>query len=195
MKRQLQRLARAFGCDHNPLRRRVDRIESATMTLLAVAFLALAPFASLVAMGQVHANGLRELAAEQGWRPATATLAENARDGVIQSSGGTSVALVAARWRAPDGALRTGEVTTSLNAKAGQHVRIWLTSAGALTHPPLTKAELGQRATITALLTTSGVAVLVVITAGFVRLAANRRRMAGWDSAWAAAGPRWSKRP
>lgn len=195
MKRQLQRLARAFGCDHNPLRRRVDRIESATMTLLAVAFLALAPFASLVAMGQVHANGLRELAAEQGWRPATATLAENARDGVIQSSGGTSVALVAARWRAPDGALRTGEVTTSLNAKSGQHVRIWLTSAGALTHPPLTKAELGQRATITALLTTSGVAVLVVITAGLVRLAANRRRMAGWDSAWAAAGPRWSKRP
>ena len=71
-------------------------------------------------------------------------------------------------------------------------MQVWVTAAGQLTHPPLIPAEVGQRTLVTAMAVPAGLAVVLLLAAGAVRVLANRRRMAGWGRAWEATGPRWS---
>ena len=80
----------------------------------------------------------------------------------------------------------------SLDARAGQHVSVWVTRTGELTHPKLTSADVTNRVGMGVLLAVASVATLLAVAAWAVRVAANRRRIASWTRAWAATGPRWS---
>ena len=51
--------------------------------------------------------------------------------------GGVSTTEVKARWTAPDGQVRTGEVPAAPGARVGSTVRIWVDSTGEQTGPPL----------------------------------------------------------
>src|SRR5579859_7416602 len=61
-------IARRLRLDRNPLRRPVDRLQTAIMAGLLAAFLAGAPLAAAAASGWVHAAGLREQHAQRSWR-------------------------------------------------------------------------------------------------------------------------------
>jgi hypothetical protein len=69
---------------------------------------------------------------------------------------------------------------------------VWVTSAGQLTHAQLTATAVVERQVSAAIAVPVALAVLLSVTAGAVRVLANRRRMAGWTKAWEAIGPRWS---
>jgi len=190
MLRQLwQRLTRSP--DDDPLQRRVDRIESAIVTCLVVAFVIAAPLLSVVAVRVAGASAVREQQAESGWRPVPAVLQQSGAGGQI-AGGNLDASWVSARWRAPDGTWRQGLVAVALNAKAGQRMTVWVTPAGQLMHPPLTTAEVLEWEATGALLAPIALAALLAVAGGIVRVLANRRRVAGWTRAWAATGPRWS---
>ncbi|HUC27012.1 MAG TPA: hypothetical protein VMA73_30320 [Streptosporangiaceae bacterium] len=174
----------------NPLQRHVDRIESAIVACLVVGFLVAAPLLCLVAVRMAGAAAVREGQAESGWRPVTAVLQQSAAAGQI--GGDVDASWVSARWRAPDGAWRHGLVAVELNAKAGQRMTVWVTPAGQLMHPPLTRADVLEWEVAGAMLALIGLAAVLVVAGGVVRVLANRRRMAGWARAWSATGPRWS---
>jgi hypothetical protein len=176
----------------NPLQRHVDRIESAVVAGLVVAFLVAAPLLCVVAVRVAGAAAVREGQAESGWRPETAVLRQSAAAGQVGVDGDFGTSWVSARWVAPDGARRYGLVAVGLNAKAGQRMTVWVTPAGQLAHPPLGRAEVLAWETTGAVLAPIGLAALLVVAGGVVRVVANRRRMAGWTRAWAATGPRWS---
>jgi hypothetical protein len=111
----------------------------------------------------------------------------------MQSSADWDVAWVRARWQAPDRTPRTGLIATALNARAGQHVRIWVTAAGKQTKPPITEADIRDQVMFAILLTVTGWAVALTIGVAAVRMLANRRRMACWQREWDVSGPLWSR--
>ena len=186
-----QRLVRIAGGTDNPLRRRVDRIQSAVVAGLVVAFVVAAPLLSTVAVHVTGAAAAREQQAEAKWLSRTAVLQESAAAGLVADDGAFD-SWVTASWTMPGGAKRSGLVAVDLNARKGQRITVWVTPAGQLTHPKLTRVQVLEWETTAAMVTPIGLAVLLVVTGAVVRIAANRRRMAGWTRAWAATGPRWS---
>jgi hypothetical protein len=186
-----QRLVRIATGNGNPLRRRVDRIQSTVVASLVVAFVVAAPLLSIVAVLVTGAAVVREQQAESGWRPVTAVLQESAGAGLVANDGSFD-SWVTASWETRGGAKRSGLVAVDLNARKGQRMTVWVTPAGQLTHPKLTRAEVLEWEAAAAMVTPIGLAVLLVVAGAVVRMVANRRRMAAWTRAWAAAGPRWS---
>ncbi|MGO8960479.1 MAG: hypothetical protein ACLQFR_24360 [Streptosporangiaceae bacterium] len=193
MKERLRLVARmVLDREHNPLLRQVDRIETAIMASLVVAFFAAAPLASIYAGRLADTQGLREQRAEQAWKPESARLLQSASAGVIGADGAWDTAWVKARWPVPAGGYRTGRLAAPLNARMGEVVHVWVTPEGDATHPPLTGADLRDRITLAVLIAIVGVAALELLIAVAVRVVLSRRRMAGWESAWRAVGPKWS---
>ena len=183
-----------LGREHNPLLRHVDRIETAVMAALVVAFLAAAPLASIYAGRLADTQGLREQRAEQHmWKQEPATLRQSASAGLIGVDGEWDTAWVNATWPSPSGGHRTGQLAMPLNARKGEIVSVWVTPTGGLTHPPLTAADVRDRISFAVLMAIPGVLALELLIAVTVRVVVGRRRMAGWESAWRAVGPKWSQ--
>jgi hypothetical protein len=189
---RLQRLHRIVIGDDNPLRRYVDKLESAIAVSLVIAFLVAAPLLAIVSVRAVGAAGVREQGAESKWRPVGAVLTQSAGAGLVGLDGEWDTSWVTAKWTAPDGARRSGIIPVQLNAKAGQRMTVWVTSAGELTPPKLTNAALVDREITVAIAVLAGLALLLSMTAWAIRILANRRRIADWTKAWEAIGPRWS---
>jgi hypothetical protein len=186
-----QRLVRIVVGNDSPLRRPVDRIQSAVVAGLVVAFAVAAPLVSIVAVQITGAAAVREQRTEAKWRPVTAVLQESAAAGLVADDGAFD-SWVPASWRMPGGVKRSGLVAVDLNAREGQRMTVWVTPAGQLTRPKLIRAQVLEWEATAAIVAPIGLAVLLMVAGGVVRAAADRRRMAEWTRAWAAAGPRWS---
>jgi flagellar biosynthesis/type III secretory pathway M-ring protein FliF/YscJ len=191
---RMQRLRRIVAGDDNPLRRNIDKLESAVMAGLVIAFLVAAPLLAVAAVRIVSTAGAREVAAQSSWRPERAELTQNAAAGIIGLDGEWDTSWVTARWTAPDGATLHGLVAVGLNAKAGQTVEITVTETGQPTTERLSRAGLIEREALAAVGAPAALAALLAIVACAVRAAANRRRMGSWTKAWDVVGPRWSSR-
>jgi predicted PurR-regulated permease PerM len=194
MNKVVRRLASQLGWDRNPLRRRVDRAEAAVMTALLAVFLIGAPVLMIVAARVTDSAGTRQQHAERAWREVPATLLQTAANQADPSYGWGGV-WVSARWRAPDGQRRTGLVAVGPAAVAGQHVPVWVDAAGRLTSSPLSSYDVWGNVVLAAVTVPIVLAVALSVVVGCVRIVLNRRRLAGWDRAWCAVGPRWTRLP
>ena len=187
-RRRLLRLGRLF-LGRNKLRRPCDRIEGAIIAVSLAAFLTASVGAACIA-GHLCRS---ERAAAVRLRPATAVLSQ---PGPV--AGGQATA-AAATWRLPDGAERSGTLTTATvpaiyDAPAGTSVQVWLDHAG----PAERRSQWVSGVIVTASLESFAViaaAAAVLFLCYFLcRVVLDRHRAAGWDSAWAAVGPRWTRR-
>jgi hypothetical protein len=190
--RLMRRLGRMLAGDDSPLRRGVDKLQSAVITSLIVAFLIAAPLLAIFAADAAGAAGTRERNAERQWQQVTATLEQNAAQGTVGADGDWETAWVKAQWTMRGGARKTGLVAVALNARAGQNMTFYVTPAGQLTREPLTRAEVAERMAVAAIACPVALAVVLTIAIGVTRVLANRRRMACWAREWEATGPRWS---
>ena len=68
------RLTRRLRDDHNPLRRRSDRVEAWLLPAVLAAFLVLAPLVAAATIWQVHAANAADTTAQQSLHPAPAVL-------------------------------------------------------------------------------------------------------------------------
>jgi hypothetical protein len=189
----LARLLRGRRLDRNPLRRGSDRAETVVLGALLAAFLAAAPFAAHAAGSWAHTSVVRDAQAQRASLvQVTATLLRASP--VLTGYGSASGFPVEARWRAPDGQVRTGELFVTADKAAGHSTRIWVDRTGRLTGPPLSRDQVTGRAQLAVGVAVGGLAVLLIIAAWLVRRGIDRRRMAAWDADWLANGPRWSPR-
>jgi len=102
---RLARLIRGRRLDRNPLRRGSDRAE----TVVLAAFLAIAPFAAHAAGSWAYATSAREAQAQRAeLRKVPATLLQAPSHVTSYPTAGVIPLAVDARWRAPDGQVRTG---------------------------------------------------------------------------------------
>jgi hypothetical protein len=189
----LGRVLRGRRLDRNPLRRRSDRVETAVLGVLLAVFLAGAPFAAHAAGSWAHALSAREAQAQRASLHRVPATLLTAAAGWTPNGGGASPD-VAARWRAPDGQVRTGEVYVSAAAAAGSTVLVWTDEAGQLAGPPLQPAQLATRTQMAAGAAAASLAIILIVAGWLARRFLDRRRLAAWDADWLANGPRWSPR-
>jgi len=155
------RLARRLGLDRNPLRRRTDKVEVCLAAVLIATFLASAPILSMTVVGWVGRNAAAEqLATHLQQVPAIVQKAAPAPP-AWELSGYSSVP---ARWTAPDGQARAGQILVSGRVPAGHIVRLWVNAAGTPAGPlPGGRAEIANE--VAAALATN-VAVGIVLLCG-----------------------------
>ena len=183
------RLARRLCLDGNPLRRRTDKIATCLGGLLVAVFLVGAPMVARAVIGWVSRVAAAEQQATRSWRQVPAVVQKAA-----PASAAGEISWVPARWTAPDGKARAGQIPVSANVTAGQTVRLWVDAEGTQTGPSPSRGmvvfdEVGATAVAMAAL---GLVLLCLVCGG--RLALDRRRLASWEAAWAEVGPRWTKR-
>ena len=183
------RLARTLGLDGNPLRRRTDKIAAFLGVLLVAAFLIGAPVVARAAIGWVSRVAAAEQQAMRSWHQVPAVVQKAA-----PAPAAWEVSWVPARWTAPGGRPRTGQIPVSDAVAAGQTIRLWVDAAGTPTGPPPGQApvELDDVATAAVAVVALGIVLLCLMGAG--RFLLDRRRLAGWEAAWADVGPQWTKR-
>jgi hypothetical protein len=187
----LGRLLRGRRFDRNPLRRGSDRAETAVVGVLLAAFLAGAPFAAHAAASWTSAASAREAQAQQAvTRQVPATLLQAATPWSATLGGSEAEA----RWRAPDGQVRTGQLIVPAGAAAGSTVPVWTNQAGQLANTPLQHSQVAGRADMSRALAVATLAVALILAGWLGRRVLDRRRLAAWDADWLATGPRWTSR-
>jgi hypothetical protein len=126
------------------------------------------------------------------WRQVPALLTATAPSPADTGYAGGDLSQVRAKWTAPDGAGRAGEILADPGSRAGSKVLLWVNSAGTPTGPPLLGHQVGEQAALAAVVAAAMLG-LVLVGAGWVaRRALDARRMAAWDAEWRVTGPRWS---
>ena len=185
--RPLRRLGRLlFG--RNELRRPADRAEGAVVVALAAAFLA-AAVASVCFAWHLYQS---ERTAAARMRPVVAILSQPGPVSAVSIS-------AVARWRLADGTERSGVLTTVTapainNALPGASVPVWLDRSGEPEAPPPSLGVVILTALFAGFGATTGAAVVLGLCYHLCLTALDRHRFAGWESAWAAVGPRWTSR-
>jgi len=185
--RPLRRLGRLL-LGRNELRRPADRVEGAVVVALAAAFLA-AIVAAVCFAGHLYQS---DRAAAARMRPTVAILSQ---PGPVEAVSTSAVA----RWRLPNGTERSGILTAVTapainNAPIGASVQVWLSRSGEPEAPPPSSSVMILTALFAGFSATAGAAVALGVCYRLCRMALDRHRLAGWESAWAAIGPRWTSR-
>jgi hypothetical protein len=195
----MERIARrrrrvgALNLGRNPLRRQLDRIEAAIFAALLAAFLIGAPLLAIAAGQWEHGAAVAEQRAQRPVHQVTAVLLQNVPNIMTDYDASDAGALV--RWTASDGKPHVGEVIDVAGGKAGSKLQIWVDGSGQQTGvPPLTHRGVETRVICAAALAASAFASMLLSAALCLRWLVNRRRLAGWDAAWADIGPHWSRR-
>jgi hypothetical protein len=190
----LVRLVRGRRLDRNPLRRKTDRIETVVLGVLLAGFLAGAPFAAVAAGNWTYASSARKAQAQRAViHPVQAILLQSASSWNEYPEGGT-LPDATARWRAPDGQLRTGTVYLPDGGAAGSKKLIWVNRSGQQTDPPLQPSQIAGRVGLAETIAVVALAVVLAVPGGLTWRTLDARRLAGWDADWLATGPRWSPR-
>jgi len=126
LKRWVTALARRMGVDANPLRRGCDRAEGWVRLGLVVIFLVASPLAA-IGLGHLtndaSIRAARAQAASEHWIPAV-LLERVSRNPNDPLAGTTQLAWTKAKWTAPDGRQRQGEVPAEVGSRAGRQVHI-----------------------------------------------------------------------
>jgi hypothetical protein len=183
----MSRLARMLA-GRNPLRRPIDRLEGAVLVALAAVF---GVAVAVAAIAGTHTYQSQQAAARL--RPAVAVLVQHGPPADSLTGAGQAEA----RWRVPGGGERSGVLTTATvpgisGAAAGTRVAVWLNRSGQPAGPPPGQAVMIIYALVTGGAVTAVAGVALLVAYALARHVLDRRRLAGWETAWARTGPSWT---
>jgi len=184
---RMSRLARMLA-GRNPLRRPIDRFEGAVLVALLAVFGVAVALAAIVG---THTYQSQQAVARL--RPAVAVLVQHGPPADSLSGAGQ----VEARWRVPGGGERSGVLTAATvpgisGAAAGTRVAVWLNRSGQPAGPPPGQAVMIIYALVTGGAVTAVAGVALLVAYALARHVLDRRRLAGWETAWARTGPSWT---
>jgi hypothetical protein len=187
-------VARRLGFDHNPLRRRLDVIEAWLLPAVIAVFLAFGPLLVGGADAWAHARNAAVQQDQRSWHQVPAVLLQAVPGPVMSDNGANSwTTWTPARWTS-GGRPHSGLVPATSGTSAGSTVPVWLDRAGHVRAPPLTAAQVRDRATVAAIAALTALAVFLAAVALIGRRLLDRKRLAGWGTAWLSVGPQWSRR-
>lgn len=196
LKRWVAALARRMGVDANPLRRGCDRAEAWLRLGLVLVFLIASPLAAFGLGHLTNDASIRAARAEAANEHQVAAVllhrvSHNSDDPLYSTS---QLAWAQARWTAPDGRRRVGEVPAAVGSRAGRTVPIWVNNIGQLVYPPIGQGQIASRVIAVVALTPAILAVILLGVGWLIRRLLDRRRIAGWATEWSAVEPLWTKR-
>lgn len=185
---------RWLGVDHNPLRRTVDRAETAVRFAVAVLILTVVPAMTVLAGRWAYHTTLNQVRAQDAATHAVSAvlLSPAPAAGDPDPYAGAELAWVPARWVAPDGPVRTGDVLAPVDDKRGSLVRTWVDEAGNFVEPPPGRSQVVGNVFMAVLLSgLCGLALMFGVEAVCHQLM-ERRRMRAWAADWRTVAPRWT---
>ena len=189
-------LARRVGLDTNPLRRGSDRAEAWLRIGLVLVFLIASPLAA-IGLGKLTSaasfSAARAQTASERYVPAV-LLDKVARAADDPLYGATGFVWARARWTAPDGQRRIGEVPAPVGSKAGRTEYIWVDRTGELTYPPIGESQIASRVIAVIALTPAALGIVLLIVLWLAKSVLDRRRLQNWAAEWSAVEPQWTKR-
>jgi hypothetical protein len=189
-----RRLARRLGLDGNPMRRRTDKIATWLAAQFLLVILIGVPLSGVLAFTWASRAGAAAQRAERAWREVPAVLMRSVPAPGSFAGGVFGYTWVPAKWTAPDGRARSGDIPVEVGLAAGRTVPLWVNATGMPTDAPLThRAVLARAATAAAV---AAILLLVALScvAAIGRWLLDRRRLADWELAWSIVGPQWTKR-
>jgi len=80
------------------------------------------------------------------------------------------------------------------NAPPGASVQVWLAHPGQTMAFPLSPGGMAGTALFVGIFLTAGAAAVLALCYLLCRMILDRHRLARWESAWTAVGPRWTSR-
>ncbi len=185
---RLVRVLRGLWPDRNPLRRGIDRAEAGIVALLLVVFMIGAPLAAITAGRAAQGAASGTQATQAVWRQVPAVLLAGPRASAYPLTQPRK-----ARWTAPDGMSRTGEVLASVQARAGTTVMVWVDHSGRLTGPPLLRSQVAGWALSAEIFAPLVLALALLAAGALAHGALDQRRLAAWGTEWRSTGPRWTR--
>ncbi|MGD0935268.1 MAG: hypothetical protein ABR922_11940, partial [Streptosporangiaceae bacterium] len=97
-----------------------------------------------------------------------------------------------ARWTAPDGTARAGQVLAPIGSFAGDVVPVWVSASGAVADPPSRHADVVAEVAVTVILTSMALTGLLLGARAVSQHFLDRRRLRSWDAEWRSIGPLWT---
>lgn len=187
---RIARLCRALGLDGNPLRRASDRAEACIRAGLVAAFLIVGPMAA-TAVGHWASHAEVSRASTQTHAHPAVPLQPAAGPGGLAPVGQGGPRRARAQVEGVDGFARTGEMPVPTGTSAETVATVWPRAPARVATPP----GPGATASVTASATVAALAIVALALLALLRLiqwCLNWRRLAAWEAAWAATGPRWT---
>ena len=185
---RMSRLARMLA-GRNPLRRPIDRFEGLVLVVLTAVLGVAVTVAAIVGL---HTYQSQQAAAPL--HPAVAVLVQPGPPAGSLPRVGQAQARWEYRGGERSGVLTTATVPAISGAAAGTQVAVWLNPLGQPAAPPPGEAVMIIYALITGGAVTAVAGVVLLIAYALARYALDRRRLAGWETAWARIGPSWTAR-
>lgn len=175
----------------SPLRRRSYAAEA--WACLAVALIAVT---GAVLGGATMARHMDDRSAQQRLeRHGTqAVLTQDATDTPDTNSSSSTKVAAPARWTAPDGTVRTGDVKAPIGSSRGVWVTVWTDARGTIVAEPLPATTAHVQAGVTGGAIAFAVCAGALLGCGITSKLLDRRRTAQWATEWAEVGPRWDHR-
>jgi hypothetical protein len=187
------RICRRLGYDHNPLRRRSDRIQAWLLPAAVVVFLILGPLLAIGAIWWAHGENSAARQAERSWHSVPAVLLASAPGPLMTDNGANSwLVRVPARWTV-GGHQHEGLISVVSGSRAGSTARVWLDSAGRVRIPPLTTTQASDRVLVSTSAALAALAALLTLLAVCCCRMLIRSRLISWEIAWLTVGPQWSR--
>jgi hypothetical protein len=186
------RVLRGLRPDRNPLRRKLDRVETLVFGGLLVAAAAVAPVAAIGAGHWAYDDALRVARVQQ------ATIHQEravllASPGTANGYTVTSMGPARAEWSTPAGKVRTGLIEAPATATKGEAFTVWVDQAGDLASPPITVSEAADQGTFATVMAIVLTLMACLTVALITRLVVNRRRLAAWEADWVVTAPKWNR--
>jgi hypothetical protein len=194
LRRRLIRGARWLGCDRNPLRRTVDRAETAVRLTVLVLILTMVPAAAVLAGRWADQSALAQARAQSASTHAVAAvLLQSAPTvGAPDPYAGAEVAWVPARWAAPDGPVRTGDVLAPVGASKGSKVQAWVDDSGNFADPPPGHTQVVGNVIMVVTVASLTMLALLLGAEALSHHLLQRRRLKAWGAEWRTVAPRWT---
>ncbi|ONI75716.1 hypothetical protein BWI15_07760 [Kribbella sp. ALI-6-A] len=183
---------RLLGLGRNPLRRRVDRVESGVIIAVLIGALLAIPVAP--GLGTSVREQADRTAAERKaqLRQVEARTVENTAE-IVPSTPGQVTSQVRVVWFDATGLSGEGRAEVLIGTRAGTALTIWLDRNGSIARAPRESAD------SVALGVAAGFALLMVawplLWGGYrlARLSLDRRRAQEWEREWELVSPRWTR--
>ena len=121
-----------------------------------------------------------------------AVLTQNAPAATIDPYAAVPDTWAAARWTAPDGTARSGQVLAPIGSFAGDVVPVWVSKSGAIADPPTRHADVVAEVAVAVLLTSMALIGLLLGVRAVAHHFLDRRRFRSWDAEWRSIGPLWT---
>ncbi|HXA61616.1 MAG TPA: hypothetical protein VNW94_20910 [Streptosporangiaceae bacterium] len=191
----IRRFARRLGLDRNPMRRRIDRAQTAIGAGLLLLYLVLAPLLAVPLISLTYQNGLHAEQRQSADRHlVTATVLG---DGELASGAAARIVhqTVWLRWQPASGPPRVEIDAREAHDVPGAHRRVWIDAAGNLTHRPRSHAQTIADASMAGVVTVSCATLPSLGLYALTRRRLDRRRYAQWDADWIHTAPLWTRRP